>query len=310
MSDIQANIVVQTTPITIQTTTNDITLTPTPLQMNIVNGFAGEDGATGATGIQGPIGATGLTGSTGIQGATGELGSTGATGPIGATGPSGGPTGATGEIGPTGATGATGEIGATGSGSTGATGETGSTGATGPIGATGPSGGPTGATGSTGLTGATGPAGAGSPSGGNTQIQYNDNGNFAGASTLLFNNTSNTFTINGISTMNNVTFTTFKETFSNVGNANGTLTPDVNSATIFKYVLNGNITLNTLANAVAGTSAVVILQQDTTGNRILTSNMLFASGVDVLSTTANAIDIMTVFYDGSTYYASLNTGYV
>ena len=311
MSDVVANIVVQPNQITISSTTNQVTLTPNVTAMNIVNGYVGATGATGLTGatgvgIDGATGATGLTGATGI----GIDGATGSTGPIGATGPSGGPTGATGLTGPTGSTGATGITGATGLGATGATGLTGATGSTGPIGATGPSGGPTGATGSTGPQGATGPAGSGSPGGSNTQVQFNSNGAFGGAATVLFNSTSNTLTINGISTMSNVTFTAYTETFSNVGNANGTLTPDLNTATIFKYVLTGNVTINTLANASAGRSAVLILQQDATGNRILTSNMAFAGGGKTLSVTANATDVMTVFYDGSTYYASLNTGYI
>lgn len=91
-----------------------------------------------------------------------------------------------GATGPTGATGATGPTGATGLGATGATGETG---------ATGPSGGPTGATGATGPIGATGSAGT--PGGSNTQVQYNDDGNFAGASGFTFDNTTNTFNVPG-----------------------------------------------------------------------------------------------------------------
>lgn len=89
--------------------------------------------------------------------------------------------GATGATGPSGPTGATGPIGSNGA-----------TGATGPIGATGPSGGPTGA------TGATGPAGAtGVPGGSNTQVQYNNNGSFAGTSGFTYNNSTNTLNVPG-----------------------------------------------------------------------------------------------------------------
>jgi hypothetical protein len=74
--------------------------------------------------------------------------------------------------------------------------------------------------------------------------------------------------------------------------------------------LNGNITINSLGNAVAGTSMTLILTQDGTGNRILTSSMKFAGGLKTLSTAASATDIMSVFYDGSTYYATLSRGFV
>jgi hypothetical protein len=51
------------------------------------------------------------------------------------------------------------------------------------------------------------------------------------------------------------------------------------------------------------------MTQDVTGSRILTSTMKFAGGFKTLSTAASTIDVMTVFYDGSTYYASLGRGY-
>jgi len=37
--------------------------------------------------------------------------------------------------------------------------------------------------------------------------------------------------------------------------------------------------------------------------------MLFSGGGKTLSTAANAVDVMTVFYDGTNYYASLTLGY-
>ena len=53
----------------------------------------------------------------------------------------------------------------------------------------------------------------------------------------------------------------------------------------------------------------LILTQDGTGNRTLTSTMKFAGNYKTLSTSASATDIISVFYTGSTYYASLTTGY-
>jgi hypothetical protein len=67
--------------------------------------------------------------------------------------------------------------------------------------------------------------------------------------------------------------------------------------------------MNTLGNALAGRSMTLILTQDATGNRTLTSSMLYAGNYKVLSSAANSKDIISVFYDGTNYYASLTTGY-
>jgi hypothetical protein len=110
-------------------------------------------------------------------------------------------------------------------------------------------------------------------------------------------------------TATNVNFTTFDEKVIAGGSVTGTLTPDVAAGTIYQYTLNGNVNINTLANAVAGSSMVIILTQDATGSRTLTSTMKFAGGTKTLSTAANSVDIVSVFYDGTTYYATLSKGY-
>jgi hypothetical protein len=126
-----------------------------------------------------------------------------------------------------------------------------------------------------------------------------------------------TMAIGNITTVNmttanpaNINLVKFGETVISGGSTGAvTLTPNAAAGTIYKYTLTGNITLSTLSNAVAGTSMTIILNQDATGNRILTSTMKFSGGVNVLTTTANAIDVMSVFYDGTTYYATLSKGY-
>ena len=72
---------------------------------------------------------------------------------------------------------------------------------------------------------------------------------------------------------------------------------------------NGNFTLNVFNNPVNGQTITFIITQDGTGSRTLTSTMKFAGGSKTLSTAANAIDVMSIFYDGTTYYASLTKGY-
>lgn len=95
----------------------------------------------------------------------------------------------------------------------------------------------------------------------------------------------------------------------NTSNVSGTISPDIATGTIFKYTLVGDITLDSLTNAVAGSSATIILIQDSTGSRTLTSTMKFLGGEKTLTTSANAIDVLSVFYDGTTYYASLGQGF-
>jgi hypothetical protein len=130
-----------------------------------------------------------------------------------------------------------------------------------------------------------------------------------------FANVSGNINGNNISITNNlsaanISLVKYQETVIAGGNANGTITPNASAGTIYNYTLTGNITLNTLANAVAGTSMTLILTQDAVGNRLLSSTMKFAGNSRSLSTTANTTDIISVFYDGSIYYAALSKGYL
>lgn len=103
---------------------------------------------------------------------------------------------------------------------------------------------------------------------------------------------------------------TFAETVYAYGNTGAaTITPDLNLGSIQTMTLTGNITFSTIANITTGGSGTFILTQDATGNRLLTSTMKYAGGFKTLSTTANTADIITVFYDGATYWASLSRGY-
>jgi hypothetical protein len=111
------------------------------------------------------------------------------------------------------------------------------------------------------------------------------------------------------SNLANVTFQQFRETVVAGGSVSGTITPDVASGSIFTYTLTGAITLNALANVTAGSSATIKLIQDATGSRTLTSTWKFLGGAKTLSTNANAIDVISVTYDGTDYLASLGRGY-
>ena len=151
-----------------------------------------------------------------------------------------------------------------------------------------------------------------------TQVKTNDGvGNIAVTTTYLGAAAGSDFNIKGYTDINlngnvtadNFTLTKYNETVVSPGSVSGTLTPDAAAGTIYNYTLTGGITINALGNAVAGTSMTLILNQDGSGSHTLTSTMKFAGGAKTLSTAASSVDIMSVFYDGSTYYATLSKGY-
>lgn len=89
-----------------------------------------------------------------------------------------------------------------------------------------------------------------------------------------------------------------------------TLTPNAASGAVQSYTVTGNITFSAFGTPLAGQSLTLILTQDGTGSRLLTSTMKFAGGSKTLSTAAGAVDIITVYYDGTNYWASLSKGFV
>ena len=94
-----------------------------------------------------------------------------------------------------------------------------------------------------------------------------------------------------------------------LGTTSGTITPDCANGNVQKITLNGNLTFSAFSNPVAGQTLTLIVTQDATGSRTLTSTMKFSGGAKTLSTAANSIDIISAYYDGTTYYASLAKGF-
>lgn len=88
-----------------------------------------------------------------------------------------------------------------------------------------------------------------------------------------------------------------------------TITPDVANGNVQVVTLTGNVTFSAFSNPVAGQSLTLIVKQDGTGSRTLTTTMKFSDGFATLSTAANAIDVITVYYDGTDYIANLATGF-
>jgi hypothetical protein len=129
---------------------------------------------------------------------------------------------------------------------------------------------------------------------------------YVGTTAIALNRSSATISLTGVA---NIPFTKYNETVVSGGSVTGTITPDAAAGTIYTYTLTGSITMNSLGNAVAGTSMTIVLTQGGTGSYTLTSSMKFAGGVKTLSTAVGSIDIIGVFYDGTNYYASLSKGY-
>jgi hypothetical protein len=88
-----------------------------------------------------------------------------------------------------------------------------------------------------------------------------------------------------------------------------TLTPNAANGSVQTVTLTGNVTINALSSPVTGQTVKLILTQDGTGSRTLASTMKFAGGSKTLSAAAGAIDILTISYVGTTYYATLVKGY-
>ncbi|WKW35115.1 hypothetical protein [Phage DSL-LC06] len=110
--------------------------------------------------------------------------------------------------------------------------------------------------------------------------------------------------------INNVILEDYKETIYTGGSTTGTITPDVVNGNVQSITLSGNITFNAFANPETGQSMTLIVKQPASGGPYtLTSTMKFAGGTKTLSTAANAIDIISIVYDGTNYYASLGTNF-
>ena len=103
------------------------------------------------------------------------------------------------------------------------------------------------------------------------------------------------------------------ETVYAIGNTGtGTITPAFSNGPVQTMTATGNFTLAEPTGMSAGASIALIIRQDATGVRICTFNgaYKFANGSKTLSTTANSIDVVTVFYDGTNYLCALNKGFV
>ena len=110
--------------------------------------------------------------------------------------------------------------------------------------------------------------------------------------------------------LSNLSIKNYGEIVYTSGATTGTITPDPNNGSVQKITLTGSITLNSLSNVASGDSLTLIVKQPSSGGPYtLTSTMKFSGANKTLSTGANEIDIITIFYDGTDYLASLSTNF-
>jgi hypothetical protein len=121
------------------------------------------------------------------------------------------------------------------------------------------------------------------------------------------------FTVDGTAVMQLKAsgLTAYRETVYAGGNTSTAITPSYVNGNIQTFTANNDFTLNLPTGMSAGQNLVLIIAQDATGTRLMTANssLKFSNANKTLSITASAIDVISIFYDGSRYLCSLSRGF-
>jgi hypothetical protein len=120
--------------------------------------------------------------------------------------------------------------------------------------------------------------------------------------------TPSTGAFTNLSSTGTLTFKNPIEAVYDLGTTGGTVAPDPANGSVQKITLNSALTINAFTNPTAGESLTLIIYGGTAYTSI-TSTMKFAGGVKTLTGTAGCIDILSIYYDGTNYFASLNKGF-
>jgi len=153
-----------------------------------------------------------------------------------------------------------------------------------------------------------GEGGSGTPGGLNTQVQFNDNGSFGGDSRFTFDKTTGRTALEALE-INKVAGFTIE--YDN-GTKNTDFTIDWNNGNKQKVTIAGMNLAITFINPPGACSLTFKIVQDATGGRtvIFPTTCKWAGGEPpTLSTGANAIDIITFYYDGTNYYGTYSLNF-
>lgn len=149
-------------------------------------------------------------------------------------------------------------------------------------------------------------------------LTANNATNLGGVAASSYLQTSSTPTISGNWTFSGTTVFSGTANFTgtyNLSKANAatstltdgaTITPDCTNGPIWFVTLGGNRAIAVPNNPKIGTYLFYV-KQDATGSRTLTWNAIFkwpAGVAPTLTTTANAVDLISLTYDGANWYGS------
>ncbi len=146
-----------------------------------------------------------------------------------------------------------------------------------------------------------------------TDFVIKDSGDVGiGTSTATFTTPSNTTSIPTLGVDGAVNATIYTSPIQALTDG-ATITWNCYSGTNATVTLAGNRTLS-ITNAKTGMYGLIIVKQDATGSRTLTlpsgSKVINGgAGAVLLTTTANAADILTFFYDGTNYWWTIGSNY-
>ena len=149
---------------------------------------------------------------------------------------------------------------------------------------------------------------AANPTGSNTFVQFNDSGSFGASANLTFDKVTSKLTVNSLQ------LKSYTDTASSPTISGGTLTLDLNIASVFEVSLNANITTLTINNAASAglvSSFVLELIADGTARSVTwPASFRWPSGIAPnLTSTNNKMDVITAYTtDGGTTYIAFVTG--
>ena len=103
----------------------------------------------------------------------------------------------------------------------------------------------------------------------------------------------------------------FQELTGNLPGSGPTYTLSRNGQGLFTASLTSSITISQIQNFDTGQSITFVFRQDATGGRTVswTPTIIWAGGVNTLSTAANAVDVVTIFNDGVSLLGAINKDY-